>query len=321
VSTKPLSPSLQVVFHQMLVAARKTVLIDGLSETLGELDPTLTKKQILAYVPADAQKILASAGIRDEYVFPLPCVLEKKPTLVGYYRLMLGISQKRFYRKGTDMGPFKSMETRGLFNPKKRPDLERFCTLMGESLAEMVRQISPKITARDVSELPLLTLGAQLYGSNNNVIGKQATVDVFLSVIEIVKNFIVSQDSSKIIVHNASKRKVIIALSNDPDIRIQEEFEGKLRNILAIEIKGGTDVSNAHNRAGEAEKSHRKAKKQDFRDYWTIISLAGVDPDMLQQESPTTNSWFDVAQVLARDGNYWKEFRSRFAGAVGIPLD
>ena len=320
-STKPLSPSLQVVFHQMLVAARKTVLIDGLSETLGELDPTLTKKQILAYVPADAQKILASAGIRDEYVFPLPCVLEKKPTLVGYYRLMLGISQKRFYRKGTDMGPFKSMETRGLFNPKKRPDLERFCTLMGESLAEMVRQISPKITARDVSELPLLTLGAQLYGSNNNVIGKQATVDVFLSVIEIVKNFIVSQDSSKIIVHNASKRKVIIALSSDPDIRIQEEFEGKLRNILAIEIKGGTDVSNAHNRAGEAEKSHRKAKKQDFRDYWTIISLAGVDPDMLQQESPTTNSWFDVAQVLARDGNYWKEFRSRFAGAVGIPLD
>lgn len=305
----------------MLVAARKTVLMDGLSKTLGELDPNITKKQILAYVPADAQKILASAGIRDEYVFPVPSVLEKKPTLVGYYRLMLGISQKRFYRKGTDMGPFKSMEMRGFLNPKKRPDLERFCTLMGESLAEMVRQISPKITARDVSELPLLTLGAQLYGSNNNVIGKRATVDVFLSVIEIVKNFIVSQDSSKITVHNASKRKVIIALSSDPDIRIQEEFEGKLRNILAIEIKGGTDVSNAHNRAGEAEKSHRKAKKQDFRDYWTIISLAGVDSDMLQQESPTTNSWFDVAQVLAREGNHWKEFRSRFAGSVGIPLD
>jgi len=295
--------------------------MDALSEALGQLEPTVTKKQILAYVPADAQKILATAGIRDEHVFPVPSVLEKKPTLVGYYRLVLGISQKRFYRKGSDMGPFKSMETRGLFNPKKRPDLEHFCTVMGENLAELVRQISPKITARDVSELPLLTLGAQLYGSNNNAIGKQATLDVFLSVIEIVKSFIVSQDSTKITVHNASKRKVIIALSSDPDIRIQEEFEGKLRNILAIEIKGGTDVSKAHNRAGEAEKSHRKAKKQDFRDYWTIIFLAGVDPTMLQQESPTTNSWFDVAQVLAREGNYWKEFRSRFAGAVGIPLD
>ena len=319
-STKPLSPSRQVVFHQMLVAARKSVLMDALSETLGQLDPNITKKQILAYVPASAQKLLAAAGIRDEHVFPVPAVLEKKPTLIGYYRLLLGISQKRFYRKGTDMGPFKSMETCGLFNPKKRPDLEHFCVVMAENLAELVCQISPKITSRDISELPLLTLGAQLYGSNNNAIGKQATLDVFLSVVEIVKKFIVSQDSTKITVHNASQRKVIIALSSDPDIQIQEEFEGKLRKILAIEIKGGTDVSNAHNRAGEAEKSHRKAKKQDFRDYWTIISLAGVDPTMLQQESPTTNSWFDVAQVLAREGDHWKEFRSRFAGAVGIPL-
>lgn len=319
-STKPLSPSRQVVFHQMLVAARKSMLMDALSEALGQLDPNVTKRQILAYVPAGAQKILAAAGIRDEHVFPVPAVLETKPTLVGYYRLLLGISQKRFYRKGTGMGPFKSMETRGILSPKKRPDLERFCRVMAENIAELVRQVSPRITARDVSELPLLTLGAQLYGSNNNAIGKQATRDVFLAVAEIVQTFVVSRDSTKIVVQNASKRRVIVALSSDPDIRIQEEFEGTLRNVLAIEIKGGTDVSNAHNRAGEAEKSHRKAKKQDFRDYWTIISLSDVDLGMLQQESPTTNSWFDVAQVLARDGKDWREFRSRFAGAVGIPV-
>ncbi|MGD0619106.1 MAG: XcyI family restriction endonuclease [Bryobacteraceae bacterium] len=316
----PLTPSRQVIFHQMLVAARKSVLMDALSEALGELDPTATKNQILDYVPADAQKILAAAGIRDEHVFPVPVVLEKKPALVGYYRLLLGVSQKRFYRKGTGMGPLKGMETRGLLNLKKRPDLERFCAVMAENLAELVRQVSPRITARDVSELPLLTLGAQLYGSNNNAIGKQATLDVYRSIVEIVKKHIVNQDGARITVRNASKRKVVITLSSDPDIRIQEDFEGKLRNILAIEIKGGTDVSNAHNRAGEAEKSHRKAKNQGFRDYWTIISLAGVDPSMLKQESPTTNEWFDVAQVLTRDGTDWKEFRSRFAGAVGIPL-
>ncbi len=316
----PLSPSRQVIFHQMLVAARRSVLTDALSEVLGQIEPDVTKKQILAYVPSDVQRILAAAGIRDEHIFPVPGVLERRPTLIGYYRLLLGISQKRFYRKGTGVGMFKSMETRGLLNPKKRPDLEYFCTTMAENLAELLRHVSPAITARDVHELPLLTLGAQLYGSDNNTIGKQATVDVFLSVVEIVEAFIVSQEKSKIIVSNASERKVIIALSSDPDIRIQEEFEGQLRNILAIEIKGGTDVSNAHNRAGEAEKSHRKAKKQDYRDYWTVISLTGVDPTMLQQESPTTNSWFDVAQVLARDGKDWKEFRSRFAGAVGIPL-
>jgi len=321
VSATPLSPSRQVIFHQMLVAARKTALMDALSEALGLIDPGLLKKQISKYVPKDAQRRLAAAGIRDEHVFPLPAILEQQPTLIGYYRLMLGISQKRFYRKGTDMGPSKSMESRGLLNANKRPDLESFCKVMSEHLAELVRQISPRITARDVSELPLLTLGAQLYGSNNNAIGKKATLDVFVSVAEIVKDFIVSQDAKKITITNASKRKVVLALSTDPDIRIQEEFEGKLRNKVAIEIKGGTDISNAHNRAGEAEKSHQKAKKQGFRDFWTLISKSGLSMEKLKQESPTTNSWFDVAEVLARKGDDWNDFRSRFAGETGIPIN
>jgi len=51
----------------------------------------------------------------------------------------------------------------------------------------------------------------------------------------------------------------------------------KTHNIVAIEVKGGTDVSNAHNRAGEAEKSHTKAKGKGFRDFWTIISKKGLD--------------------------------------------
>lgn len=251
----------------------------------------------------------------------MPSILEEKPTLIGYYRLLLGVSQKRFYRAGTGMGPFKSMEARGLLNPKRRPRLELFCSVMSEYLAELVRQISPKVTPRDVADLPLLTLGAQLYGSNKNVIGKQATLDVFLSVAEIVKKFIVTKEAKKIVITNASKRKVVIALSSDPDIRNQEQFEGQqLRNKVAIEIKGGTDVSNAHNRAGEAEKSHQKAKKSGFRDFWTIISKAGVDVNKLSRESPTTNSWFDVAEVLAREGDDWNEFRSRFADSAGIPI-
>ena len=121
----------------MLVAARKSVLLDALSEALGQLDPNITKRQILAYVPTDAQKILAAAGIRDEHIFPVPAVLEKKPSLVGYYRLLLGVSQKRFYRKGTGMSPFKSMEANGLLNPKKRPDLERFCATLGRHLGRL----------------------------------------------------------------------------------------------------------------------------------------------------------------------------------------
>ena len=181
--------------------------MDALSEALGMIDPNLLKQQISRYVPKDAQKLLAAAGIRDEHVFPVPAILERQPTLIGYYRLLLGISQKRFYRKGTDMGQFKSMESRGLLNPRKLPDLDNYCAVMARHLAELVRQISPRITARDVSELPLLTLGAQLYGSNNNAIGRRATLDVFVSVAEIVKDFIVSQHAKKITLINASSAK------------------------------------------------------------------------------------------------------------------
>jgi hypothetical protein len=250
----------------------------------------------------------------------VPVVLEAKPTLIGYYRLLLGIPQKSFYKTDTGMTQFKSMEMRGLLKQAKRPDLEGFCAAMAQSLANLVRQLAPQFSPRDVMDLPLLTLGSQFQGGNNNSIGKRATIDVFLAVAELVKPHIVTQGERIITIRNSSGRKVVIALAADPDIRIQEEFNGELRNKVAIEIKGGTDVSNAHNRAGEAEKSHQKAKKEDFRDYWTIISKAGLNVPKLKSESPTTNDWFDVAQVLGREGPDWELFKSRFADATGIPV-
>lgn len=124
-------------------------------------------------------------------------------------------------------------------------------------------------------------------------------MDVFLSVAEIVKTFIVTKDAKKITIRNASKRMVVIAQATDPDIRIQEEFDkGKLRNKVAIEIKGGTDNSNVHNRAGEAEKSHQKARNAGFSHFWTIISKAGVDEMKLEKESPTMGWPPDVRQTV-----------------------
>lgn len=219
------------------------------------------------------------------------------------------------------MSQFKSMESRGLLKPGKRPDIESFCVAMSHSLAEMIRQISPQLTHRDVHELPLLTLGSQLQGGNNNSIGQRATMDIFVAISELIKDWVQTENERMIVIKNASGRKVVVALSGDPDIRIQEEFDGQLRNKVAIEIKGGTDISNVHNRVGEAEKSHQKAKKEGFRDYWTIISKTGSNLQKLKSESPTANSWFDVSQVLARSGEDWDEFRSRLVDAIGIPLN
>ena len=77
-------------------------------------------------------------------------------------------------------------------------------------------------------------------------------------------------------------------------MRIQELAEGTLHNQVAIELKGGTDVSNVHNRAGEAEKSHQKATGQGYRECWTVIMTRGLNMTTLRSESPSTDVWFDV---------------------------
>jgi hypothetical protein len=294
--------------------------MDALSDALGQLDQDTVKQQIREYVPRDAQKVLAAAGLRDEHVFPVPAVLEAKPSLVGYYRLLLGAPQKSFYKGTTGMGRFKSMEELGTVSSKTRPWIPDFCGAMAKPLAELVRQV-PKITERDLHELPLLTFGSQLQGSNNTQIGKTAMREVFVAIKEIVANHVVAATDKRLTLKNSAGRTVFISLSHDPDVCVQEQVEDRIHHRVAIEVKGGTDVSNVHNRAGEAEKSHQKAKNRfGFPEFWTLISTQGLELFKLERESPTTDHWFDVAEVLARKGKDWNDFRQRLAGACGIPL-
>jgi hypothetical protein len=309
-----------VAFHQLLASARKTWLVDALRDALREVPADTLREQLGEAVPRDAGGLLATADVRDEYVFPVPVLLEAAPSLLGYYRLLLGTSQKAFYRGDTGFGFFRAMERSGTLKAAQREKLPELCAALAEPLAELVRQLAPPVSIRDLNDLTLLTLGSQFQGASNVLIGQQATLGVFLSIAEIVEKHVVQRDERRLVVENAAGRKVLIRLAADPDVRIQEDFEGTLRNKVAVEIKGGTDVSNVHNRAGEAEKSHQKAKGENFRDFWTIILKRGVDMSRLRSESPTTNSWFDISEVLARQGPDWEEFRSRVAGDVGIPI-
>lgn len=313
-------PSRQIAFHQLLVAARKTWLNDALAAALDSVDVSAVKRELDRLVPADVQKILSRAGVRDEYVFACPSLLEASPTLLGYYRLLLGASQKSFYSSGNGLGRFKKMETHGALPDPLRTALPELCGLFADPLAELVRQISPQITSRDVAELPLLALGSQFQGANNNAIGRQATLEVFLAIADVVESHTAKRTRTRLEVTNASGRTVLISLAADPDVRIDETFGDETHHQVAIEIKGGTDKSNVHNRAGEAEKSHQKAKATGYREFWTIIALGGIDRETLKSESPTTQSWFDAAHVLGRTGADWEGFKSRLVGKVGIPI-
>lgn len=66
---------------------------------------------------------VASFGLRGEVLFAVPCVLAANPCLLGYCRLLLGLSQKEFYGKGP-FGRFKRLEDEGLI-PERAAALVR----------------------------------------------------------------------------------------------------------------------------------------------------------------------------------------------------
>ena len=78
------------------------------------------------------------------------------------------------------------------------------------------------------------------------------------------------------------------------------------RNVVAIEVKSGTDVSNIHNRIGEAEKSHQKARQRSFTECWTVVNVGRLDMAKARSESPSTDRFYSLA-ALSLQG--WRRIR------------
>lgn len=226
-------------------------------------------QQLGKFVRADPLAKLASFSIRGEFVFPVPVVLEANPFLLGYYRLLCGLSQKEAYNKGP-FGRFKRLEERGDLPDPLRNELENLCKSLIKTGEALVDAIEP-ISLQSLHDLQVLTLGAQFRGSENVRIGEAAALEVFNLITEMAGKFVKERTERTLLLRNAAGRSVLIEVASDPDLRISETHEAGVRPIVSIEIKGGTDRSNVHNRIGEAEKSHQKAKKLGFLEFWTIL--------------------------------------------------
>ena len=77
---------------------------------------------------------------------------------------------------------------------------------------------------------------------------------------------------------------------------------GSFRQLIAVEVKAGSDFSNIHNRIGEAEKSHQKAKAHGYVECWTVVDVDKIDITMARQESPSTNRFSRISDMVAAAG-------------------
>lgn len=190
------------------------------------------------------------------------------------------------------------------------------CTSLVGTGSGLLRAIQP-MTLNAVHELQLLTIGPQFRGSQNNTIGKGATKQVFTMISKLVKAHLQTSTESVLFVKNAAGRTVQIAFSADPDITIIETMTTTSLPSTSIEIKGGADRSNIHNRLGEAEKSHLKAKDAGFTRFWTILK-ASVNLEVAKNESPTTTAFFGLDELLNEQSPEYVRFREMLFQTVGI---
>lgn len=313
------SSNLQVNLATALETFRKIYLQQALSQTIKNIDLAQLNGELQKFAPETELKNLAGIGLRGEFVFPVPCLLVANPKLLGYYRLLLGYSQKEFFNKG-GLGRFKSMEEKGVLSLQAAKEVEALCAEFCDKAAELIRGIgAQRFSAEFLDDLTLLTLGPQLRGSNNTKIGSLANQAVFDLIRSMLAPAIVKEGASHIEIRNAAKRNVLIAFSADPDISISERLTPhSIRKIIAIEIKGGGDQSNIWNRLGEAEKSHQSAKQAGFVEFWTIYNTGSLDSKKAREKSPTTNRFYCLGGLLDESSDEFDDFRARLSSLLGI---
>ncbi len=312
-----LDPDVQVSFYHRFLQLQQLYLYDALKRAVGSSDLQAVNAELSQFVSLELLSRVASFGLRGEVFFPVPLLIQAEPRLVGYYRLLLGFSQKEFYTKGP-FGRLKTLEEKGQIPPAIEPLLAPFCQSLAGSAELLITGIDD-LSLAVIRDLQLLTLGPQLRGSRNTRLGQDATQDVFDLIRSIVGPFASEITDRVIRVENSAGRTVLIEFFSDPDVRIVEQLSSTVRPIVSIEIKGGADRSNIHNWLGEAEKSHQKAKTRGFFEFWTILR-ARVDVSLARRESPTTRHFFSLDSIRTPSTPDNVQFRELLGALVGIPL-
>ena len=311
-----LTPTLQLGFYQRLIEAENTFLLPALLDQVSKLDIGELDTELSSFVGNEKLAFVARKGLRGELVFPVPYLLTSKPTLLGYYRLLLGFSQKEFYRG--PLGRFFKLENEGALTKTTVSLLNDLCKSLIDSSWILINGL-PELSQEILKSLTLLTLGPQFRGSRNVHLGSEAIRTVFALIKSIVSDKIRQEGNTFLEITSAAGRIFRIEFAPDPDIAIRQVLQdGSSRNRIAIEIKGGTDYSNIHNRLGEAEKSHQKAKGEGFTQFWTVINVTDIGNRIWKQETPTTNELFYLEQIADVRHPEFARFREYLVSELGI---
>lgn len=161
----PFNPELQIAFAVRLGEMSALHLFPALSRAVKGLKVTEIDHELASLVANERLTYVASAGLRGEVVYPVPCVLAAEPQLLGYYRLLFGLSQKEFFK--TPFARWRAMEERGQVPKGEGGELEDLCSSLCETAWRLVSNLE-SLSLGTLHDLQMLTLGPQLRGRRLN---------------------------------------------------------------------------------------------------------------------------------------------------------
>src|SRR5260221_4615773 len=155
-------PELQIDFSFALGQARTLFLQNALSKTLDDINIKILDQQLSEFVQVKSLRALAKHGLRGELLYRVPCLLEANPYLLGYYRLVLGFSQKEFYTTKFGVSGFKSMEAKGILSATNRAAIPDLCSGLVASCDALFKGIGlDRLSKEILDDLSLLILVPQ----------------------------------------------------------------------------------------------------------------------------------------------------------------
>ncbi len=309
-----LPPDLQLSFWSQLQAVRETRLGPALERTVAGMATREIDAELDALVATPRLARLSSLGIRGEVFLPVPCILRARPCLLGYYRLLYGFSQKEFYGKGR-FREFSAMEKRDALTKGTDALLPALCRSLVET-GQLLLDGLARPSRESVHELQLLTIGGQLRGRYNNVIGQEAIAEVRRVFDELVGPYDPESAAKLIRFRNDLGLTIEIRFGRDPDVAVRE-ISPRRTPILCIEVKGGRDASNQGQRIPAAEASHARARDQGFPEVWTLLRTR-VEDSHFGAKAATTTPSFNLDDVQDAKHPDYTTFRELLRRKLGI---